>query len=84
MSDALNTGRRREVLREEMLQRDAILRLLRSGPMTIPALALAMSRPAADVLLWVMAMRRYGYVEEKGRPDAQGYFAYAVKAREKT
>ena len=38
-------------------------------------------QPSPEVVCWVMAMRRYGMVEEHGKADADGYFAYALTAR---
>ena len=59
---------------------DRIAAALRDGPKTIPALAEALGAPAHEVVCWVMAMRRYGQVEEKGRPDGDGYYSYELKA----
>ena len=71
---------RAEILRDEMVQKDRIAAALRDGPKTIPALAEALGAPAHEVVCWVMAMRRYGQVEEKGRPDGDGYYSYELKA----
>ncbi len=57
----------REVIREEPLMRDRLLALLASGPLTVPELAAAGSLPETEVMVWLMGMRKYGYVvEEKG------------------
>jgi hypothetical protein len=68
-----------EMLRDEMVMRPRIAALLRDGPKTIPALAEALGRPSPEVVCWVMGMRRYGMVEEKGKADADGYFVYGLK-----
>ena len=73
---------RAEILRDEMVQKDRIAALLRDGPKTIPALAEALGAPSHEVVCWVMAMRRYGQVEEKGKADGDGYFSYELKAAE--
>jgi len=67
----------REVFRDELIMRDRIAALLADGPRTIPELAEALDRPAREVLMWVMALWRYGLVKElpKGRTDA--YYRYA-------
>jgi len=72
---------RAEMLRDEMVMRDRIAALLHGGPMTIPAIAAALGHPSPEVVCWVMAMRRYGMVEEGGKADADGYFAYALAAK---
>jgi hypothetical protein len=69
---------RSEMLRDEMVMRDRIAAVLRGGPLTIPDIAAALERPSPEVVCWVMAMRRYGMVEEEGKADADGYFAYAL------
>jgi predicted Rossmann fold nucleotide-binding protein DprA/Smf involved in DNA uptake len=69
---------RAEMLRDEMVMHDRIAALLRERPMTIPALAEALGHPAPEVVCWVMAMRRYGMVEEEGKADDDGYFAYTL------
>lgn len=72
---------RSEMLRDEMVMRDRIAALLHDGPMTIPALAVALGHPSPEVVCWVMAMRRYGMVEEEGKADADGYFVYALTTK---
>jgi hypothetical protein len=67
-----------EVLRDEMVMRDKIAALLREEDMTVPELAEALGYPAYEVMCWVMGMRRYGKVEETGRPDEDGYFKYTL------
>ena len=68
-----------EILRDEMLMRDQIVALLKEGPMTIPSVSEAIGHPTREVMLWMMGMRRYGLLEEVGRPDDDGYFEYELK-----
>lgn len=72
----------REVMRDEMIMHDRIRDELQDAPLTIPELALRLERPTREVMLWVMGMRRYGLLVEKGRPDEDGYFQYSL-VREK-
>jgi predicted Rossmann fold nucleotide-binding protein DprA/Smf involved in DNA uptake len=74
---------RAEVMRDEWVMRDKIVAALTDGPKTVPEIAEALGQPLPEVMLWVMAMRRYGAVAEKGRPDEDGYFHYQL-AGEKT
>ena len=67
-----------EMLRDEMVMRDRIAAVLRGGSLTIPEIAAALEQSSPEVVCWVMAMRRYGMVEEHGKADADGYFAYAL------
>lgn len=68
----------REVVRDEPLMRDRLLGLLVGGPLTVPELAEAAGLPPAEVMVWVMGLRKYGYVvEEKGSGRVVEY-RYAV------
>ncbi|MGC9220730.1 MAG: MarR family transcriptional regulator [Solirubrobacteraceae bacterium] len=73
----------REVIRDEPLVRSTLLAHLRSGgPQTIPQLASASGKPEDEVMVWMMGMRKYGYVAELEAVDADGYYQYAaVKGR---
>lgn len=71
-----------EVLRDEMVQRDRIVEVLRSGPKTLPEIAATLGAPAHEVTKWVMAMRRYGGVTELPKARADDYYRYQlVEAR---
>jgi hypothetical protein len=73
----------REVIREEPLMHQEILKALMGGPLTVPQVADAIGRPSDEVLFWVMGMRRYGKLVELPEADDDGYFQYAaVKAKE--
>jgi predicted transcriptional regulator len=72
----------REVVREERLMQDRVLAVLRHGPKTVPELAEAISRPVHEVMHWVMAARKYGYVEEGKEPTEEGYYQYMLVEKE--
>jgi DNA-binding IclR family transcriptional regulator len=72
---------RREVLRDHWVVRDRVLDLLRRKPHTIPELAEALGAPSDEVVLWLMAMWRYGDVEATNKADADGYYHYEPKVR---
>ena len=65
-----------EVMKEEMVMRPKILSLLSHGPMTISEIASELKRASSEVVFWVMAMWRYGLVEEVGKPNEDGYYKY--------
>ena len=65
-----------EVMRDEMVMKERILSELDEGPKTIPEIAAALQYPSNDVMFWVMAMWRYGSLEEVGKPNDEGYFKY--------
>ncbi|MGA2514102.1 MAG: MarR family transcriptional regulator [Candidatus Limnocylindrales bacterium] len=72
----------REVIRDEPLMRDRLLELLAAGSLTVPELAAAAGLPAAEVMVWIMGLRKYGYVvEEKGSGRVVEYRYAAVRQR---
>ncbi len=72
----------REVMRDEMIMRDRIIAVIQEEPKTVPEIAEAIGAPNHETVCWVMAMRRYGMIEEVGRPDVDGYFKYEYKEPE--
>jgi sugar-specific transcriptional regulator TrmB len=69
----------REVIRDEPLMRDRLLVLLADGPLTVPELAAAAGLPQTEVMVWLMGMRKYGYVvEQKGTGRLFEYHYAAV------
>ncbi len=70
-----------EVLRDELVARDRIARLLRERPRTIPEIAEALDAPSWEVTHWVMAMRRYGALEELPKAKADDYWQYRLVER---
>lgn len=71
----------RDVMREEPVIRPRILAALADGPRSVPELAAELGVPAHEALLWVMGMRRYGYLREVKASDRDGYFRYEPAGR---
>lgn len=71
----------REVIREEPAMRARILAAIADEPRTVPEIAAAVGVPAHEALVWVMGMRRYGYVREVKGSDGDGYFRYEPAGR---
>jgi len=65
-----------EVMRDEMVMKDKILSLLTEDARTVPEVAAALECSTDNVLLWIMAMWRYGSLEEVGKPNDEGYYKY--------
>lgn len=74
----------REVIRDEQFMRGRILKVLESGPRTIPRIAQALGRPSREVVFWVMGLRKYGWVAEIKEVDDDGYFPYQAVPREES
>ena len=72
-----------EVLRDEWVMKDRIALALADGPKTIPELATLLGSPSREVTQWVMALRRYGKLEEMPKPKADDYFQYKLTEGQK-
>lgn len=72
-----------EVLRDEWIMKDRIAAVLADGPKTIPEIAMLLSAPSPEVTQWVMALRRYGRLEEMPKPKADDYFRYKLTEGQK-
>ena len=71
----------REVVREEPAMRARILAALDEGPMTIPEIAGAIDAPVHEVVVWIMGLRRYGWLAEIKGATVDGYFQYERTGR---
>jgi len=71
----------REVVREEPEMRPRILAALADGPLTVPQIAAAIGAPTDEVVVWVMGMRRYGWLAEIKSSVVDGYFQYERTGR---
>lgn len=67
-----------DVLRDEMIVRARIEALVTEDPKTIPEIAEALGSPVHEVTHWVMAMRRYGRLEELPKSRADDYYRYGL------
>jgi hypothetical protein len=65
-----------ETVKDEMVMRERILSELTERHQTVPELSLALEKPEREIMLWVMAMWRYGLLEEQGKPNGDGYYKY--------
>ncbi|MCL5734084.1 MAG: MarR family transcriptional regulator [Actinobacteria bacterium] len=72
----------REIVRDEHIMRNRILRLLEGRPSTIPEIAEGLGAPPSEVTYWVMGMRKYGYVREEKEVTDEGYYRYQAIERE--
>jgi len=74
----------REVIRDEHSMKAPILKALGNGPRTIPQIAEAIGKPTREATIWVMGLRKYGWVMEIKEVDDEGYFPYALVPREES
>ena len=71
----------REVVRDEPVMRPRILAALHDGPLTVPEIAAVIGEPTQEVVIWVMGMRRYGWLAEIKGATADGFFQYERTGR---
>ncbi len=72
-----------EILRDEWIMKDRIAAALADGPKTIPELAELLGAPSPEVTQWVMALRRFGKLEEMPKGKADDYFPYKLTEGQK-
>jgi len=72
----------REVIREEPIMRRQILDFVATEAHSVPEIAEQIGAPAHEALLWVMGMRRFGYLREVKGSDSDGYFRYEPTGRQ--
>ncbi|MGA9115098.1 MAG: MarR family transcriptional regulator [Candidatus Dormiibacterota bacterium] len=69
----------REVIREEPLMRGRLVDLLlRDGPLTVPEIAHRADLPEDEVLVWIMGLRKYGFVAAEKAATGDDYHRYAA------
>jgi len=61
--------------------RRRILAAVADEARSVPDIAAAIGSPADEALVWVMGMRRYGYLREIKGSDADGFFRYEPAGR---
>jgi predicted Rossmann fold nucleotide-binding protein DprA/Smf involved in DNA uptake len=71
-----------EIAQDEFIMRDRIRDILKDEPKTIKEIAEIMGYPCREVTIWLFGLRRYGFVEETGRADVDGYFKYELLEKE--
>ena len=72
----------REVIREEPAMHRRVLDTVAAAPRTVPEIAAELGVPDHEALLWVMGMRRYGYLREVKGSAGDGYFRYEPAGRD--
>lgn len=68
-----------ETLRDEMVLRDDIGALLQEGALSIPEISDRLGYPSSEITQVLMAMRRYGFVEELPKSRTEDYYQYQLK-----
>ncbi len=72
--------RNKERLKKQNQEVNLIKKEMKSGPRTVPELAAATGLPGDRVLWYLMAMKKYGEIQEGDL--AGGYFRYILVAKQ--
>ena len=72
----------REIMAEEMIMRDKIIKVMQKEPMTIPEIAEAINKPTDQVMFWIMGMRKYGFITETEQITEDDYYKYKLIEKE--
>lgn len=72
-------GEPRKYKDEMWLQRKILALLDQKGPQTVTEISQALQWPCDEIMMYVMAMRRYDLVEEVPKKRREKYFRYAKK-----
>ncbi|MCK5847736.1 MAG: hypothetical protein KAH01_00895 [Caldisericia bacterium] len=67
-----------EVLRDEMHMHHLLKDLLKKKPLTIPEISAALNVPSSEVVMWVMAMMRYGSITSMPKGRIDDYYQYRL------
>ncbi|MCP2619736.1 MarR family transcriptional regulator [Candidatus Aminicenantes bacterium AC-334-K16] len=70
-----------ETIKAEMSFRDKIISALRERALTVPEVAEQLGQPASQVMYWMMALRKYGVIEETEEVTDEGYYKYKLVAK---
>ena len=72
----------REIMAEEMIMRDKIIKVMQKGPLTILEIAEAINKPTDQVIFWIMGMRKYGFITETEQITEDDYYKYKLIEKE--
>ncbi len=65
--------------RDEMAIHSKIRLLIgENGPLTVSDISNALNVPSDEIMMYVMAMRRYGIIEEEPKSRRDMYFKYGL------
>ena len=67
-----------EIMKREIVMRDKIIEVLKSGPKTVPEIAKAIGCSNYETMFWVMDMRKYQFIEETNEVTEEGYYKYKL------
>ena len=67
-----------ELAREQARIKKLVLDAFEEGPKTVPEIASITNLPTYEAMNWVMALRKYGLLEETEEVTDEGYYKYKL------
>ncbi|HDJ22492.1 MAG: hypothetical protein B5M54_02840 [Candidatus Aminicenantes bacterium 4484_214] len=71
-------GELNEIIKKEIFFREKIVAALREKNLTVPEVAAQLGQPTYQVMYWMMALRKYGVIEETEEVTDEGYYKYKL------
>lgn len=67
-----------ELAKEQARMKKLVLSVFEEGPKAVPEVAVAANLPTYEAMNWVMALRKYGLLEETDEVTDEGYYKYKL------
>lgn len=67
-----------ELVKTQAKMKKMVLDALKDEPKTVPEVAKALNSATYEAMYWVMALRKYGLIEETDEVTDDGYYKYKL------
>ena len=70
-----------ELVKNQAKMKKMVLNAFKDEPKTVPEVAKALNSATHEAMYWVMALRKYGFIEETDEVTDDGYYKYKLVDR---
>jgi predicted transcriptional regulator len=67
-----------ELVKQQAKMKKMVLNAFEDEPKTVPEVAKALNSATYEAMYWVMALRKYGFIEETDEVTDDGYYKYRL------
>ncbi len=67
-----------ELVKQQAKMKKMVLDAFKDEPKTVPEVAEALNSATHEAMYWVMALRKYGFIEETEEITDDGYYKYQL------
>ncbi len=67
-----------ELVKQQAKMKKMVLNAFKDEPKTVPEVAKALNSATYEAMYWVMALRKYGFIEETDEVTDDGYYKYRL------